>query len=48
MDLTLEAILRGWAAGDEPERVRSAAAAYARYQNCGARAADRLFRTAPR
>ena len=41
---TLDAIIRSWAAGDGlPAIHRSAAAAYAKYQKCGTRAAQRLF-----
>ncbi|MCX5649382.1 MAG: hypothetical protein NTX40_09860 [Planctomycetota bacterium] len=41
---TLDAIIRSWAAGDPAETVcRNAAAAYAEYQKCGVRAAERLF-----
>ena len=41
---TLEAVVAGWAAGEPPDRVRRRAAeAYARYQGCGLRAAERLF-----
>ena len=41
---TLDAIVRSWAAGEPPASTRKkAAAAYARYQRCSRRAAERLF-----
>ncbi len=41
---TLDAAVRGWAAGESPERIRDRAAeAYARYQKCGRTAAVGLF-----
>ena len=41
---TLDAILRAWAAGQTPARIRDAAAnAYAKYQKCPVAAARRLF-----
>jgi hypothetical protein len=41
---TLDAILRSWAAGDPAEAIcRNAADAYAEYQKCSVRAAERLF-----
>jgi hypothetical protein len=44
---TLQAALTGWLAGESDEAIRGrAAAAYDRYQKCGARAALRLCVTA--
>jgi len=41
---TLDAILRGWAAGGTPAEIRrQAGAAYAKYQKCGRQAAERIF-----
>jgi hypothetical protein len=41
---TLDAIVRSWAAGADPEAVRrKAAAAYAKYQKCSVAAAERIF-----
>jgi fermentation-respiration switch protein FrsA (DUF1100 family) len=41
---TLDAAVRSWAAGETPEAVRrKAAAAYAKYQRCPRRAAEKLF-----
>ena len=41
---TLDAIIRSWAAGDNPDTVRlKAAQAYAKYQKCSLPAAKRLF-----
>jgi hypothetical protein len=43
---TLQAALTGWIAGESDEAIRGrAAAAYDKYQKCGARAALRLFAT---
>jgi phage-related baseplate assembly protein len=43
---TLKAALDGWIAGEPDDSVRArAAAAYDKYQNCGSRAALRLFST---
>jgi len=43
-DNTLKAALDGWIAGENREQVRDrAAAAYDKYQKCGARAARRLL-----
>jgi hypothetical protein len=45
-DHTLKAALDGWIAGEDLEQVRDrAAAAYDKYQKCGARAARRLLVT---
>lgn len=45
---TLDAAIRAWAAGKAAPDVRqAAAAAYHRYQQCGLRAAERLFRGEP-
>jgi hypothetical protein len=45
---TLDAIVRGWAGGDPPDRTRRAAArAYARYQRISVKAAERLFGAGP-
>ena len=41
---TLEAIVRAWVGGGSTAAVReAAAAAYHKYQNCGLRAARKLF-----
>ncbi len=41
---TLDAIIRSWAAGEPPALTRKkAAAAYAKYQRCSQRAAEKLF-----
>ena len=43
---TLKSALDGWIAGENREQIRDrAAAAYDKYQKCGARAARRLFAT---
>ena len=43
---TLLAALTGWIAGESDRAIRDrAAAAYDKYQKCGARAASRLFAT---
>ncbi len=43
---TLDAIIRSWAAGESPRSThKKAAAAYAKYQRCSQRAAERLFAT---
>jgi phage-related baseplate assembly protein len=42
----LKAALDGWIAREDDEAIRSRAAeAYDKYQNCGARAARKLFAT---
>ena len=45
---TLDAALRSWAAGENEQAIRTAAAkAYAKYQKCSVRAAGRLFGVKP-